>query len=126
MYHTHDPKTLESFAHMYGFDSKFPNPTKFHKLFPYKIISHKQLEYVTTSAEIPFVILWTFHKFNFPLQVGASKFHILCFIPWGGVFVGKELRTWMTLPMVNIVTLPMVSVITSNLKPWVSPLVTKE
>jgi hypothetical protein len=53
----------------------------------------KQLEYVTTSAEIPFVILETFHKFNFPLQVGASKFHILCFIPLGGVFCWQRTLT---------------------------------
>jgi hypothetical protein len=59
----------------------FQTQQNFANFFLTKLFHIKQLEYVTTSAEIPFVILGTFHKFNFPLQVGASKFHILCFIP---------------------------------------------
>jgi len=64
----------------------FQTQQNFTNFFLTKLFHIKQLECVTTSTEIPFVILWTFHEFNFPLQVGASKFNILCFIPWGGVF----------------------------------------
>jgi hypothetical protein len=71
----------------------FQTQQNFTNFFLTKLFHIKQLEYVTTSAGIPFVILGTFHKFNFPLQVGASKFHILCFIPWGGVFPWQRTLT---------------------------------
>jgi hypothetical protein len=91
MYHTHDPKTLESFAHVYGFDSKFPNPTKFHKLLAYKIISHKTTWICNNFSRNSLCYFGDLPQVQFPTSSWCKQVSHLMLYPFGrGVLLAKN------------------------------------